>query len=873
VIVNFNLNLYSSFAYLARIAAKGFRVLAVGLPAQLVVAQVPVHDVAPSIWVAGGGNGHIAGFRWSGGDAMEGCAAAIAAINAAIPTWNVVFHDLLYNGTNAPNRQASCQYHFASNPATVGHAQLFVESCPAGYGSGGGMGPSHFHCHRMLTVVDIYRDRPKEPPACPAMPMSLAKGNPIFPLTGVKRQDIDLGVRIGGQSLTLSYDMRSKVPGGADTRYWQVPALAAFGPLWQTSLHRSMVLQASNGQVGSAYSSVLMNRGGGAVESAGVTGFGSCNGSGGGGAGAYVSNVEPNRKINYNVSAGRLVDGRNLVEEEYDATGALRTLTQADGQRLTYTYSNAGTPISMAPALGLLLQIADAFGHTVRFTYEAGTPSGMPPRIVTVTSDDGGVIHAAYDANGNLSSLTWPDGNVRGFLYERNDLPWALTGVVDENSVRHATYAYDGDGRVTSTELASGVDRHVLQYAAGGAPRWSVSETLIGTTLCRDHQWVAPTGAKVVGPGGEINELSATTRQGMVAITAQSQPAGSGCAASSRGQNYDGDGNVVAYDDAAGNRSCFAYDTSRKLRIIELSGLTSSTTCPPDLGNYSPSGVGASVQQRIVSTQWHPDWVLRAKQAEPGKITTWIYHAQPDPFNGGTVASCAPSAALLPDGKPIAVLCKRVEQATTDSSGALRFSAPLQSGVVNRVTAWTYNQWGQVLTENGPRTDVNDTTTFTYYGNTSFTGEGSAAVGHFIGDLATATNAAGQVTQYTKYNKRGQLLESIDPNGVLTTRVYDLRQRLVSTTTNGQVTNYEHDPAGQLKRITMPDGSWLGYDYDDAHRQVAVYDHRGNRIDYVLDKTVNRINEQVADPSGNLRRQLARSIDALGRVQQTVGSE
>jgi hypothetical protein len=42
---------------------------------------------------------------------------------------------------------------------------------------------------------------------------------------------------------------------------------------------------------------------------------------------------------------------------------------------------------------------------------------------------------------------------------------------------------------------------------------------------------------------------------------------------------------------------------------------------------------------------------------------------------GWVIASCAPADALLPDGKPIAVLCKRVEQSTTDASGAAGLSA------------------------------------------------------------------------------------------------------------------------------------------------------------------------------------------------------
>jgi len=826
-------------------------------------AQASVHEVAPSIWHSGGGNGHIANLRWIGGDPMEGCAAAIAAINAALPQWNVVYHNLEYNSATAPERQATCQYHFASNPETIDNAQLFVESCPATFSSGGGMGPAHYHCHRIVTLVDKYYDRPKEPPSCPAAPLSPSRGNPIYPLTGVKRQDIDLGLRVAGQSLTLSYDTRSKVPGAANTSHWQVPALAAFGPLWQTSLHKSMVLQAANGQVGSAYSNVLMNRGANVFESASVAGFDSC--TGGGGGGSYASKVEPNHKISYSGSAGRLVDGREFSEEDYDASGAVLSVTQARGPKLTYTYSTASTPASTAPTPELLLQITDNFGRSIQFTYQAGGLGGMPARITTVTGPDAQVIHAAYDAAGNLSSLTWPDNKVRSFVYERSDLPWALTGIIDENNKRHTTYAYDSEGRAISTELANGADRHALQYAAGGAPRWSVTETVSGNLICREHRWVAPSGAKVTGPSGQTNELSATTQQGMVALTAQSQPAGSGCAASTSHQDYDGNGNVTVLDDKNGNRSCFAYDSVRNLRTVTLSGLSSSTACPSNLSSYAPAGTDPAHPQRIVSTQWHPDWVLQTKQAEPGKITTSIYNGQPDPFNANAIASCAPSTALLPDGKPIAVLCKQVEQATTDTDGHLGFSAGLQSGVANRQTSWTYNQWGQVLSEDGPRTDVNDTTTYTYYSDTT--------ADHTMGDLQSVTNAAGKVTSYSKYNRHGQLLESTDPNGVLAVNTYDLRQRLLSTTVGGQTTSYSYDPAGQLKKVTLPDASWVGYDYDAAHRQIAVYDHKGNRTEYVLDNAGNRTGETTKDPSGNLKRQLSRSIDALGRVQQTTGRE
>jgi YD repeat-containing protein len=113
----------------------------------------------------------------------------------------------------------------------------------------------------------------------------------------------------------------------------------------------------------------------------------------------------------------------------------------------------------------------------------------------------------------------------------------------------------------------------------------------------------------------------------------------------------------------------------------------------------------------------------------------------------------------------------------------------------------------------------------------------------------------------------------VDANGVVSSFTYDLRQRLLSSTVGGQATRYTYDAVGQLKRVTRPDGSWTGYDYDAAHRQVAAYDNLGNRVEYTLDKAGNRVAEKVKDPSGVLKRQLTRSIDALGRVQQTTGRE
>ena len=61
--------------------------------------------------------------------------------------------------------------------------------------------------------------------------------------------------------------------------------------------------------------------------------------------------------------------------------------------------------------------------------------------------------------------------------------------------------------------------------------------------------------------------------------------------------------------------------------------------------------------------------------------------------------------------------------------------------------------FGQVLTVNGPRTDVSDVTTYTYDAK---------------GDVATVTDALGHITRNTAYDPDGKLLTTEDPNGLVT---------------------------------------------------------------------------------------------------------
>jgi YD repeat-containing protein len=132
------------------------------------------------------------------------------------------------------------------------------------------------------------------------------------------------------------------------------------------------------------------------------------------------------------------------------------------------------------------------------------------------------------------------------------------------------------------------------------------------------------------------------------------------------------------------------------------------------------------------------------------------------------------------------------------------------------------------------------------------------------------TDALGHVTQIGRYNAHGQPEELTDPNGLITTLAYDARQRLTSLSVGSETTTYTYDLAGLVTRVTGPDGAYLAYSYDDAHRLIGIQDQLGNTVTYTLDALGNRLQEDVRDPNGQLARSQSRIYDALSRLQNLV---
>lgn len=715
-------------------------------------------------------------------------------------------------------------------------------ACPDGFGTWRPSGrfttpvtPSPtagYPCYRPRIVEIDLSDPPSPPGTC--------AGNPIYPLTGVKQETLRTGISVGGQEVLFTYSSGPMTASEGAPR--QGPRGGAFGKLWTSNLHRKL----HSNIVGGTIKSASLDRGNGSNLT--FDDFDAAGRSAARGTSPFIAQK---------TSQGWTVYDSNLHSvEQYDESGALLAVVYANGNSLTFQYSTSSTNSSIAPTAGYLIGVSDGRGRAISFSY-AALPSGdFAVREMSTTS---GVTKFSYSPASNLYRITWENSVFREFLYEQSDFPWALTGIVDENGKRYASFGYDSVGRAISTEHAGGVDRYETSYSSPPSIESIDSYDSVANVTYRRFYRKNPSGTTLTMPTSAPSAWqSERSSAGTLLVTGQSQPAGSGCAAAQKSVSYDAAGFPVTVDDFNGNRTCSRYNNG--LEVRRISGLSTAISCSSISSNI-PSGSVRTSRIGIGDVPWIG---LVSEVAEPRRITRFIYHGGYD-SDTGNIRLCAPADATYPGGQSLVRLCKKVERSTLDANGASAFAAMPDDATPPRVWTWTYNKDGQVLSEDGPRTDLNDVTTYEYYADTT--------ADHAKGDLKKVTNALGRSILYTKYNSQGQLLESQDPNGVLTVNTYDPRQRLLSTTVGGQKTSYQYDPVGQLTRTTLPDGSYVGNDYDDAHRLVAVYDHLGNRTTYELDNAGNRWSEKTTDPTNQLKRQLGRSIDALGRVQQTTGRE
>jgi hypothetical protein len=183
-----------------------------------------------------------------------------------------------------------------------------------------------------------------------------------------------------------------------------------------------------------------------------------------------------------------LVDSDDTVEtyalDTSTGKGTLTSIRTRNGYTQLLNYNSSKQPTS----------VTDSYGRTLGFGYQNGLLS-------TVTTPDGLVLTYGYIASGLTSggaldllasvSYSTNPATSQTYLYENTTtFPTALIGIVDENGDRFATWSYDGNGQVVSSQEGNGAELtsfsgyfpNVKATATNGLgqPTQSWFETIVG---------------------------------------------------------------------------------------------------------------------------------------------------------------------------------------------------------------------------------------------------------------------------------------------------------------------------------------------------------------------------------------------------------
>ena len=538
--------------------------------------------------------------------------------------------------------------------------------------------------------------------------------------------------------------------------------------------------------------------------------------------------------------AGNKIIAENGDIEEYDGEGKLLSVTDIKGHKTTLKYADGSKDPPNGDVLeddpnypvfkGLLFRVVDYQERQLKFKYisrgriskvigpggEIGFqygPEAPPPEISDI----------AFGAR--LRVVTYPGGS-RSYFYNEpqftsgsSALFFAMTGSGD-NGVRNANYTYSSGGKAIATEAF-------------------VTDPVTGTVTINRHAFTYGIGTvtheRPIGTNETLNFQSFLGKARLYQRI-QSCP---GCGGTSTETFlHDANGNVSSHTDFNGNVTCYTYDTAQNLETSRIEGRTGTCAAPV-----------TTSATRTITTEWRASNRQPKRIAEPLLITTYRYQGDPG-------VNCAPA------GAPATLICARELQATVDTDGSLAFGATATGSP--RITSYTYNSAGKLLTIAGPRPE--NLTTYSYYAT-------SDPANYSIGDLYRVTNALGHQTTFTEYFNDGRPRKIQDANGLITTLDYWPRGWLKSRSVGGELTSYAYTVKGQLLMITGPDNSTVEYVYDDANRLTDVLDGLGNHVAYTLDAAGNRTMERSydTDPTPNLVRKQQREMDALNRLSKLIG--
>lgn len=507
----------------------------------------------------------------------------------------------------------------------------------------------------------------------------------------------------------------------------------------------------------------------------------------------------------------------------------------AQGNQVSSTYDTAGNTTSTSDTTA-----GTSSGAKKTQTYQGDSGvscGGKPGQVCTTTSGNGNTIRYAYDANGNLTTVT-PPAPGRTITYAYDSMS-RLTSVTTPNVVT-TTYGYDMLDQHTKTTWSTGGEV-TYAYDSDGDP---VTET------------DSTAGNKTTAYDGLDRETSVSPPGTSVPATVTYTPAG----------------NVATYTDASGTVTYTYNAVNELIALAEPGGSCSGTVTGCTTFAYDANG-------SLSSTTYPGGTVQTTTRDKSGRAT------EIKAVHGATVLSDLAYSYTTAAGKDTGVIQTRTDKLgvgapansttayTYDSLDRLTKATEITSaGAANAAWSYAYDKDGNRTTAAATLSGTTTTLTQGYNAldeltslNGSTTGLSYDADGNQITNPGYTPAGTATITATTA-NARDQLTATT-ANGTPTTAGYlgETQTDLTTTNDGATTTNY----ANTLLGISSQTAAAATTSYIRTPGGTLVAAHTGTTSNYYLTDIANSV---VGTVNSAGTKTATYAYDPYGRTRTATGT-
>jgi len=587
--------------------------------------------------------------------------------------------------------------------------------------------------------------------------------------------------------------------------------------------------------------------------------------------------------------------GRSGVKTEYDDSGRLKQMVDANGSavELVYDPNNSIQKVKdvfgkettyVYDSRGNVLTEIDPLGKRVDRTFDGDNNVLTETVITTETGLNGWTTEWTYDAKGNKLSEKDGLGNVTRYSYNQFGQIQTKTNPLG----RTTTYKYDNRGNLLSTDNSLGITKQT--YDRSG------NITAIIDAQGRETKFEYDSVGRVTN---QIDALGNSTTytydaSGKTLTETTTLATTNGSQTIIKRWTYDAEGRVTSETNSLGNVIQYEYDRLGNMTALIEKGVNDRRT------EYRYDAKG-QLEQTLYADGTSVRSIYDAASREiatidqKGQTTHFVYDALDRltetiyPDNTPSDLSDNPRTKTEYDkiGRIKASIDKRGNRIEYEYDRAGR--PILIRDALNNETKYTYNAAGNRLTETDAR---NQTTKFVYdaLGRPAEThfADGTRNITTYdaVGRRSSFTDQTGQTTYFvydalnrpievihpdntpnnlsdnprtkTEYNELGWVSAEIDELGNRQEYEYDLLGRVIESRSScgcrrktytydefgnrisesdqlGHTTRFVYDELGRVVETRFADNTYTTTTYDELDRVIATTDQAGKKTEFEYD--------------------------------------